>query len=204
MWKRWWAWNLNATVMTESCRTRSDTPPQGQHLLNIESPLRRWIKQGKPTKTLMKNSAARDGWWNIYRPYSWWKLLFGLMRMTTSHASTNNNISTSNLISNPASDHLQHKRHQQHIPTSGTVTNFGYSDWGISPSASWTRISRNIIQNKIKYSLMSSISWLVEGQQVDRKKDFLQLNAWQQERRIHEAHNYRRQHRARLSNYRKG
>ena len=24
MWKRWWAWNLNATVETESCRTRSD------------------------------------------------------------------------------------------------------------------------------------------------------------------------------------
>ena len=36
---------------------------------------------------------------------------------------------------------------------------------------------------------MSSISWLVEGQQVDRKKDFLQLSAWQQERRSHEAHN---------------
>ena len=24
MWKRWWAWNLKATVETESCRTRSD------------------------------------------------------------------------------------------------------------------------------------------------------------------------------------
>ena len=49
---------------------------------------------------------------------------------------SNNNISTSNFNTNPASDHLQHKRHQQHIPTSGIVTNFGYSDWGISPSAS--------------------------------------------------------------------
>ena len=121
------------------------------------------------------------------------------MRMTTSHASTNNNISTSNFNSNPASDHLQHKRHQQHIPTSGTVTNFGYSDWGISPSASWTRISRN----KTKYSLMSSISWLVEGQQVDRKKDFLQLNAWQQQRRSHAAHNYRRGIASRLIEYRR-
>ena len=41
MWKRWWAWNLNATVETYSCRTCSDTPPQGKQLLDIGIPLRR-------------------------------------------------------------------------------------------------------------------------------------------------------------------
>ena len=47
--------NLNATVETESCQTRYDTPSQGQRL-NIGSPLQRPIKQGKPTLTLDKIS----------------------------------------------------------------------------------------------------------------------------------------------------
>ena len=40
---------------------------------------------------------------------------------------------------------------------------------------------------------MSSISWLVKGQQVDRKKDFLPLSVWQQERLSNTAHNYQKQ-----------
>ena len=39
-----------------------------------------------------------------------------------------------------------------------TRTIVGQSDWGIFPSASCIRISRNIIQNKTKHSSMSSIS----------------------------------------------
>ena len=58
IWKceRWQAWNLNSTVETESCSTRAYTPPQGQQLLNIGNSLKRWNKQGKSTKTLIKIS----------------------------------------------------------------------------------------------------------------------------------------------------
>ena len=52
----------------------------------------------------------------------WGNFGLNVMRMTTSHALTNSNISTSNFNSNPASDYLQQKRHKQHKPLSGIVT----------------------------------------------------------------------------------
>ena len=152
----------------------------------------------------MKISVAWNSWWNIYWQPKLMKI--AVWAYANDHLSRVNQ--QSNFNTNPASDHLQHKRHKQHIPTSGKVTE-------ASLSASWTRISRNIIQNKTKYFLLSSIFWLVEGHQVDRKKYFLRINCVTTGRRSHEAHNYRERKRrrarlmsigsdrARLTNYRR-
>ena len=94
-------------------------PTQGQQLLNIRSPL--WSNK-ETHQTLMKISMLRL---QMKFTYSWWKLLLGLMQMTTSYVSINNNILTSN---------FQFKSSIWFAFSTDTITahTLGIVDWGIS------------------------------------------------------------------------